>query len=115
MRPRTEILGEGRVRRYAHRGSPTIQAFLHYLRSEGVDFVPKPLRLRGDREELTYLPGSCYKPTQTRPASAWDEHYLEDLGKAVRLCHDASVGFLALHHGACWFPFPEPCQAPEVI
>lgn len=114
MRPETEILDD-RVRRVAHEGSGTIQSYLLHLRASGIAYVPRPLSLSADREELSYLPGICYSPVEPRPAQAWGINRLEQLGAAVRRCHDASVSFLERCPNASWFPFPEPCDLPEVI
>ena len=114
-RPPTVILPDGRVRRIAHEGSATIQALLHHLRSTGIDFVPEPLSLVGDREELSFLPGDCYGPTDPRPEKAWDHRYLVQLARALRECHDASIAFMEGAIGAPWFPFAEQCDDPEII
>ena len=115
MRPATEIIGTDRVRRIAHSGSAKIQALLRHYRAEGLDFVPVPLALYGALEELSYLPGRCYMPTEQRPASAWEAGHLETLGRMLRRCHDASVNFLVTHGIDGWFPYAEHCTSPEVI
>jgi aminoglycoside phosphotransferase (APT) family kinase protein len=92
-----------------------IQALLVHLRVSGIGFVPQPLLLDGDREELSYMPGCCYQPTEPRPLQAWDIAHVKELGSALRRCHDASVEFLAHHRSDAWFPFAEACDAPEVV
>jgi hypothetical protein len=114
LRPQTEILVD-RVRKVAHEGSGTIQTFLLHLQSTGIDYIPTPLSLSDRLEEISYLPGVCYGAVEPRPNEAWDIERLEHLGRAVRRCHDSSVEFLSSWRGAQWFPFAEPCAAPEVI
>jgi hypothetical protein len=114
-RPATEVVGTELVRRVAHAGSAKIHALLRHFREQGIDFVPMPLALHGDREELSYLRGHCYMPTEPRPAAAWNAEYLELLGRMLRRCHDASVDFLFAHGTDAWFPHAEECSDPEVI
>jgi hypothetical protein len=117
MTPRaaTEVIGTERVRRCVHSGSAKIQSLLRHYRAAGFDFVPIPLTISDEREELSYLPGRCYLPTEPRPASAWDDAHLETLGVVLRRCHDQSVSFLSEHGNDGWFPNPEPCAHSEVI
>lgn len=110
-RPPTQVI----VRRIAHPGSGTIQAFLNHLRLQGIGCVPEPLLLGEDLEELSYLPGTCFDPTAARPPEAWNESLLEEVGRTLRIVHDASASFLADHLADPWFPYAEPCDQPEVI
>ena len=107
----TQIL----VRRVAHTGSAKIQALLRHFLAKGIDFVPTPLRLTRDVEELSYLPGRCFRPDEPRPAEYWDVCHLETLGALLRRCHDASMEFLTARGGADWFPYAEAAADAEVI
>ena len=114
-RPETRIIGQERVERIAHEGSATIQNLLRHFRSRGLTCVPVPLRLDPPVEELTYLPGICYSPTEARPSEAWSDDRLYRLGRTLRAVHDASMSFLADHPESTWFPYAEPCLAAEVV
>lgn len=110
---RIQITGDV-VRRPAHPWTPTVHAFLHYLRTTGLECVPEPLGIErdtgggaggagGDTETLRYLPGASGR-------DGWfAQHSPDGLASAARLLrevHDASVG---------WVP-PEDAQwaAPPV-
>ena len=78
-------------------------------------FVPKPLSLSQELEELTYVPGDCFGPLDARPDMAWAPETLHSLGQALRSCHDLSVNFLKGDQEKKWFPFSEMCVRPEVV
>lgn len=103
------------VRRVAHAGSAKIQALLRHFLAQGIDFVPTPLRLTDHIEELSYLPGRCFRPDEPRPARFWNARHLETLGAMLRRCHDASTAFLAAQGEADWFPYAETVTDAEVI
>lgn len=112
---RTRLPTEILVRRVAHAGSAKIQGLLRHFLAQGIDFVPTPMLLTDDIEELSYLPGRCFRPDEPRPALCWDPSHLETLGGMLRRCHDASAAFLAAQGGENWFPFPEAVSDAEVI
>lgn len=115
IRQPTEIVDNVLVRHVAHSGSKKIHALLAHFRAMGLDYVPEPLSLSGEVEELSFLPGVCFQPVEPRPPELWRAEHLETLGAMVRDCHDASAGVLRKYGPKGWFPFAEPCTAPEVI
>ena len=103
------------MRRAAHQGSATNHALLETLRAQGLDCVPRPLKLEPRYEELSYLPGECFGPTEPRKSIAWEQEVLHRIGYAVRRFHDLSVDFLNKNRKSPWFPHAERCDHPEVI
>ena len=87
---RIEIVGDV-VRRPAHAWTPTVHAFLHHLRSAGLECVPEPLGIDGDIETLRYLPGRSGRDGWFAQHSA---HGLESAARLLRDVHDASVGWV---------------------
>lgn len=81
---------DGVVTRPASAWSPTVHAFLRYLRSQGLTCVPEPLSIEGDVERLVAIDGDA-------GADGWAHQHSEaGLRSAVRLLrtvHDASVGW----------------------
>lgn len=115
MRPETIVIPGVKVRRVAHSGSNTIHKLLHSLRDSGLDYVPKPLFLENKIEELTYLPGHCFQPSEPRPCKFWDIEILVELGRQIRKFHDSSVKFALNTRLVNWFPYAEECHDPEVV
>jgi aminoglycoside phosphotransferase (APT) family kinase protein len=81
---------DGVVTRPAGAWSPTVHAFLRYLRSQGLHCVPDPIAIDGDVERLVAIEGDA-------GADGWaHQHSDAGLRSAVRLLrsvHDASVGW----------------------
>jgi hypothetical protein len=75
------------VRRPRHAATATVHSFLRHLRSTGIDGVPEPLGVEGDREVLRFIDGAHAR-------EAWfHQHSSEGLQSAARLLrsiHDAS-------------------------
>lgn len=94
---------DGVVSRPASAWTPTVHAFLHYLRAQGLTCVPEPLGIDGGVERLVAIEGDS-------GADGWAHQHSEaGLRSAVRLLrtvHDASIG---------WEPPPHAVLcAPEV-
>jgi Phosphotransferase enzyme family len=93
----------GVVTRPASAWSPTVHAFLRYLRGQGLTCVPEPIAIDGDVERLVAIEGDS-------GGDGWAHQHSEaGLRSAVRLLravHDASAG---------WQPPPDAIFcAPEV-
>lgn len=98
-----EVTG-GIVTRPAGPHSRTVHAFLEYLRAQGLDCVPEPLSLDGNREVLRYIEGES-------GAEGWvqqhSERGLRSAARLLRVIHDAS---------ASWQPPPTAAfDAPPVV
>lgn len=97
------------VLRRAGAWTPTVHRYLEYLAVAGVDWVPRPLAIEGDRERLSYVEGDV--PVYPLPDWVWADALLEDGAGRLRELHDASVGFAL--DGAVW---QAPAKVPvEVI
>jgi hypothetical protein len=83
-------ISDGVVTRPASAWSPTVHAFLRYLRGRGLTCVPEPISIEGDVERLVAIEGDS-------GADGWVHTHSEaGLRSAVRLLrtvHDASVGW----------------------
>ena len=81
---------DGVVTRPAGPWSPTVHAFLRYLRSQGLTCISDPIAIDGDVERLVVIEGDA-------GADGWaHQHSDAGLRSAVRLLrsvHDASVGW----------------------
>lgn len=86
---------KGLVTRPASAWSPTVHAFLRYLRGQGLTCVPEPIAVEGGVERLVAIEGDA-------GADGWAHQHSDDgLRSAVsllRTIHDASVG---------WHPPPD--------
>jgi hypothetical protein len=71
--------------------TPTVHAYLDYLAMAGVDWVPRPLGVEGDRERLTFIDGDV--PVYPLPDWVWAESVLTEGAQFLRQLHDASIGF----------------------
>ena len=98
----------GTVLRQAGPWTPTVHRFLDHLAAAGVDWVPRPLGIEGDRERLSYIEGDV--PLYPLPAWVWADAVLEDGAGRLRQLHDASVGFDA--EGAVW---QVPARLPSEV
>lgn len=92
------------VLRQAGPWTPTVHRFLDHLAAAGVDWVPRPLGIEGDRERLSFVDGDV--PLYPLPDWVWADAVLEDGARRLRQLHDASIGFEL--DGAVW-------QAPAKI
>jgi Ser/Thr protein kinase RdoA (MazF antagonist) len=122
---REELLAEGGVTRVVRIGdtvrrpvrpfTATVQAFLHHLWAQGIDFVPEPLGYdeRG-REVLSFVPGDV--PAEPLPDWATTEAVLVELARLVRRLHDAAAGWTE-PPGAVWGSIPGagPVGLPPVV
>jgi Ser/Thr protein kinase RdoA (MazF antagonist) len=89
--------------------TPTVHRYLRHLALAGVEGIPQPLGIEGDRERLSFLPGDV--PVYPLPAWIWADDVLAQAGRRLRELHDASVGFAL--DGAIW---QSPAKVPaEVI
>lgn len=113
IRPATRIQGD-RVIRVAHSGSAATHQLLRALLAAGVTCVPEPLALSTQLEELRFMPGACFFPTEVRPPEMWDEKLLRVIGRELRRIHDQSQPF-AVDGSLHWFPYAEACAESEVI
>jgi aminoglycoside phosphotransferase (APT) family kinase protein len=96
-------VADGVVTRPAGEWSPTVHAFLRYLRAQGLTCVPEPIAVEADVERLVAIEGDA-------GAAGWN-HQHSDAGlrsavQLLRTVHDASVG---------WIPPPDAVfRVPEV-
>jgi hypothetical protein len=81
------------VRRTPGPWTPTIQRLLAHVRAKGLLWVPEPLGLdEVGREILSFLPGTV---PHDMPEWIWTEQVLEDVARALREWHEATVDFSA--------------------
>jgi phosphotransferase family enzyme len=101
---RPVVIADGLVTRPAGTAAATVQHFLRFLRSQGIDSVAEPVSLEGDVETLRYLPGES-------GGDAWrHQHTDEGLASAARLLrrlHDASQAWTP-PYDAVWAAPPMP-------
>jgi hypothetical protein len=71
--------------------TPTIHRFLRHLGAAGVEWVPRPMAMDGDREILTFVQGEV--PLYPLPEWVWTDEALVDAAQYLRVLHDASIGF----------------------
>ena len=80
----------GVVTRPASSWTPTVHAFLRYLRGQGLCCVPEPIAVEGDVERLVAIEGDS-------GAASWvhqhSEAGLRSAARLLRTIHDASVGW----------------------
>lgn len=97
------------VLRNAGPWTPTVHRYLLYLERAGIDWIPKPMAIEGDRERLTFVDGEV--PLYPLPDWVWNDPVLIDGARRLRQLHDASAGFGI--EGALW---QSPSKIPaEVI
>jgi hypothetical protein len=81
---------DGVVTRPASVWSPTVHAFLRYLRGQGLTCVPEPIAVEGDVERLVAIEGDS-------GADGWPHQHsaagLRSAAGLLRTLHDASVGW----------------------
>nr|WP_218847103.1 phosphotransferase [Psychromicrobium silvestre] len=71
--------------------TPTVHRYLDYLALAGVDWVPSPRGIEGERERLSFMEGEV--PIYPLPGWVWQEQVLQDGARYLRQLHDASIGF----------------------
>jgi len=103
---RPVAIAGGLVTRPAGTAAATVQSFLRFLRSQGIDSVAEPIALDGDVETLRYLPGAS-------GGDAW-QHQHTDAGLAsaarlLRRLHDASQAWTP-PYDAVWGSAPIPAD-----
>lgn len=97
------------VLRNAGPWTPTVRRYLHYLRTAGIGWAPRPLGIEGTREGLSFVEGDV--PLYPLPVWVWDDAVLAQAAARLRELHDASIGFAL--DGAIW---QSPAKVPaEVI
>jgi Phosphotransferase enzyme family len=100
--PNEHVLSEGGVTRVVRVGdtvrrpvrpfTATVQAYLAYLRTRGVDFVPEALGYDNQgREVLGFVPGDV--PVEPLPDWATGEVVVVELARLIRKLHDAAAGW----------------------
>ncbi len=86
---RISIAG-GVVTRPASAWSPTVHAFLRYLRGQGLTCVPEPIAIEGGVERLVVIEGDS-------GGEGWAHQHLDvglrSAARLLRIVHDASVGW----------------------
>lgn len=95
------------VHRTAGRWTPTIHRYLDYLASGGIDWIPRNLGVAGDREVLSFVPGTV--PLYPLPGWVWTDDALVEAARHLRTLHDASVGF-DLTEAVWQLPVHEPVE-----
>ena len=86
------------VLRNAGPWTPTVHRYLSYLAVAGVDWVPRPIGIEGNRERLSFINGDV--PLYPLPEWVWADTVLEQCARRLRQLHDASIGFAL--DGAIW-------------
>lgn len=96
------------VRRTAGAWSPTIQRLLGHLRSQGIDWVPRPLGTdAAGRDSLSYIPGEVAQ--YPLPGWIWADSVLVEVTTRLEQLHRAGAGFDRT--GAVWrFPVRQPAE-----
>lgn len=129
--PDEQVLAEGGVTRVVRVGNTvrrpvrpftaTVQAYLAYLRTQGVDFVPEALGHDDQgREVLGFVPGDV--PVEPLPDWATGEAVVVELARLIRRLHDAAAGW-NVPPDAVWgripgTPSPDvppSSEAPELV
>jgi Phosphotransferase enzyme family len=88
--------------------TPAVHALLERLVPIGR--APRPLGVDGDgRERLQFIPGEVFVD-----ASAVSDEALADVGRQIRLCHDATAGWPG-PRGASWRALPGAPRGGAVI
>lgn len=81
---------DGIVTRPASSWSPTVHAFLRYLRGQGLRCVPEPIAVDGEVERLVVIEGES-------GADGWAHQHseagLRSAARLLRTVHDASIGW----------------------
>jgi hypothetical protein len=81
---------DGIVTRPASSWSPTVHAFLRYLRGQGLTCVPEPIAVDGSVERLVVIEGDA-------GADGWAHQHseagLRSAARLLRTLHDASIGW----------------------
>jgi aminoglycoside phosphotransferase (APT) family kinase protein len=95
------------VRRVTGAWTPTIHRYLDHLARGGIDWIPRPLGVEGDREVVSFVEGDV--PLYPLPEWVWTDDALADAAQRLRALHDASIGFDV--DGAVWqLPAREPIE-----
>lgn len=68
----------------------TIHQLLRYVRERGIHWVPEPISMDQEHEQITYIEGDV---PHTMPPWIWKEHVLIEIATFIREWHDASIGF----------------------
>lgn len=96
------------VLRNAGAWTPTVHRYLRYLRTAGIDWVPQPLGIDGERERLSFVEGDV--PLYPLPPWVWDDSVIVAGAQRLRDVHDASIGFGL--DGAIW---QSPTKVPAEV
>lgn len=106
LRPVTIV--DGVVTRPAAASSPTVHAFLRYVREQGVTSAPEPIGIEGGLERLVAIEGDSgadgWRPTHS-------EAGLRSAARLLRALHDASIGWTPPDDAV--FGAPEVPAMPE--
>ncbi|NQX28494.1 phosphotransferase [Microbacteriaceae bacterium VKM Ac-2854] len=86
------------VLRLAGPWTPTVHRYLDYVAKAGIDWLPRPLGVEGERERLSFLVGDA--PQYPLPDDVWTDAVLQQGARMLRRLHDASIGFPL--DGATW-------------
>jgi hypothetical protein len=79
------------VTRLAGPWTPTVHRYLTQLWDAGIDWIPRPVGVDGDREVLTFVDGEV--PEYPLPGWVWTDVVLGEAAACLRMLHDASIGF----------------------
>jgi serine/threonine protein kinase len=88
--------------------TPTVHRHLAYLARAGVDGIPRPLGIEGDRERLTFVDAAV--PVYPLPDHVFTDAALAEGARLLRRLHDASIGFGL--DGAVW---QAPAKVPSEV
>jgi aminoglycoside phosphotransferase (APT) family kinase protein len=81
----------GVVTRPASAWTPTVHAFLRYLRGRGLTCVPEPIAVEGDVERLVVIEGDAGGDSWAHQHS---EAGVRSAARLLRRIHDASIGWV---------------------
>jgi hypothetical protein len=101
---------DGVVTRPASSWSPTVHAFLRYLRGHGLTCVPEPIAVDGNVERLVAIEGDA-------GADGWAHQHseagLRSAARLLRTLHDASIGWEPPAHAV--FCAPDVESEAEIV
>lgn len=90
---RSQVTRKGdTIRRAAGPWSPSVHRFLAHLRKQGCRLVPEPIAIEGEREVLSYIPGTA--GTYPLAGAIRSERALASVATGIREIHELAVSFV---------------------
>lgn len=84
----------GTIRKPCVASTPAVHAVLDYLSSAGFEGAPRPYRLDGRGQVLSFLSGDTVGDRLPWPAWTWSDVLLVDVGRWLRRMHDLTASFV---------------------